>query len=171
MNSCIKLAKDTTEYYVRTKQAPVLPPSLPSDLILQQACYITIFENPGRRLRGMHGSPLPRQSSLAQEIISNTVHAISNSSSRAIRKADLPSIIYTVAVLNTLQRISDPSHLDPHNFGLYISSDQGKSAVLLPKHPGISTAQEQIATALRESGINERNETITMYRFGVTYFE
>jgi AMMECR1 domain-containing protein len=171
MNSCIKLAKDTTEYFVRSKQAPVLPSSLPSDLIPQQACYISIFESPGRRLRAMYGSPLPRHPSLAQEIISNTIQAISNSCSRAIRRADLPSISYAVAVLNSLQRISDHSHLDPRNFGLYIRSDQGKSTILLPQRAGIETAQEQVATALRESGINERNEAVTMYRFGVTYFE
>ena len=119
----------------------------------------------------MYGSPLPRQSSLAQEIITNTIYAITNSHSRAIRRADLSSLSYAVAVLNPLQRISDHSQLDPHDFGLYIRSDQGKSTVLLPQRAGIETAQEQIATALRESGINERDEAVTMYRFGVTYFE
>lgn len=171
MNACLKLAKDTTEYFIRSNQAPVLPGSLPADLIPQRACYIFIFENPGRRLRAMHGSPLPRQPSLAQEIITNTIYAISHSSSRAIRRVDLPSLSFAIAALNSLQRISDHSHLDPHDFGLYIRSDQGKSTVLLPQRAGIETAQEQIATALRESGINEHNEAVTMYRFRVTYFE
>lgn len=171
MNACIKLAKDTTEYFVRSNQTPVLPTFLPVDLIPQRACYISIFENPGRRLRAMHGSPLPRQPSLAREIIANTIYAISRSSFRAIRRADLASLSFAVTVLSPLQRISDHSHLNPRDFGLYIRSDQGKSTVLLPQRAGIETAQEQVATALRESGINERSEAVTMYRFGVAYFE
>ncbi len=171
MNACIKLAKDTAEYFVRSNQPPILPASLPSELMSQQACYVSIFENPGRRLRVMHGSALPRQPSLAQEIIANTIHAISHSGPRAIRRVDLPSLSFAVTVLKPLQRISDYSHLNPRDFGLYIRSDQGKSAILLPQRTGIETAQEQIATALRESGINERNETVTMYRFKVAHFE
>jgi len=171
MNVCIKLVKDTIEYYVRTNQTPLLPATLPSDLISQRACYVSIFENPGRRLRAIHGSPLPRQSTLAQEIIANTIYAISHGNSHPIRQADLHSLSFAVTILNSLQRISDHSHLNPRNFGLYVRSDQGKSTVLLPQRTGIETAQQQIATALRESGINEREEAVTMYRFGVTYFE
>jgi len=166
-----KLARSTAEHFVRTRQAPPITHRLPPELSLQRACYVYLYQKPGQRLRALYGQPLPRCSSLAEEIVANTINAISASTYLTIRRADLSSLVYSIAVLESLQRISDLSHLDPHTYGLYVSSDRGKSAVLLPQRPGIDTPQEQYATALRESGIQHEHEVTALYRFNVTYYE
>lgn len=171
MDTYTKLAKATTEHFVRQHAALTLPSTLPPELTRQRACYVYLHENPGRRLRAMSGEPLPRQACLGQEIINHTITALMARTFSTIRRADLPALIYTVAVIDPLQRISDATQLQPTQHGLYLRSDQGHSAVLLPGRPGIETAQHQIATALRESGANPRNSAITMYRFGVTYYK
>lgn len=166
-----KLARNITEHFVRTQSVPAFAHQLPNELNRQRACYVYLYQKPGQRLRAMYGQPLPRYTTLADEIINNTIKAISSSSYTAIRRSELPSLFYSVAVLESIQRISDISHLDPAIYGLYIISDREKSAILLPGRLGIDTPQEQYATAIRESGIQDGHETVSMYKFGVNYYE
>lgn len=171
MNSPAKLAKAVAEHFIKTQTVLATSPQPPPELQRQRACYIYLYQKPGQRLRAVFGYPLPRYHNLAAEITANTVAAISQSSHFAIRRADLSSISYSVAVLEAAQRINDYHHLDPRRYGLYLLSDQGKSAVVLPQRPGIETAQDQLATALRESGVNVRQEAVSLYRFGVEYYD
>lgn len=172
MNVYSKLAKSSVEHYVRHRDQGEFPLALiPHELRKQSACYVYIFENPGRHMRSLYGEPLPRQQTLAHEIVANARYALEHPYARPVRRAELSSLSYTVAVLEPLQRISAPEHLDPHTFGLYVSSSKRKSAVIMPQRSGIETAHDQIATAIREAGINPREEVVTLYRFHVTYYE
>ncbi len=164
-----KWARQAAEYFIKEGEYLVPPPYLPSDLLRQRACYVTIIENPGRKVRAMYGQALPQQASLAHEIVVNTVRALEQNPARRIRRADLPQLHFSVALLGPLQRISDVEHLSPQHSGLYVRSDRGKTALLLPQRTGIETANDQVATALREAGIVPQVESVTMYRFEVEY--
>jgi len=170
MNPLVKLAKTNLEQFVKTSQAMSVPQYLSAELAQQRACYVYAFQKPGRHLRAMFGGPLPRQRSLAEEIIHNSI-TILDYASRPIKKADLSSLTYAVAVLEPLHRISNKDHLDPENFGLYLTSDRGKSSIILPQRTGIETPDDQVAIAMREAGIQANQEVVTMYRFLVTYHE
>lgn len=165
-----KLVREAVDHYV--KRGDYLPlPALPPELMRQQGCYVTILENPGRRVRAMHGEVMPRHPTLAEELVVNAVLALSGTPSWRVRRADLPHLGYSVALLGPLQRVADPEHLDPERYGLYVRSDQGKTALLLPQRAGVETPEDQIATAMRESGVNVRNEAVTLYRFDVTHYD
>ena len=164
-----RLARQAAEYYVKQSDLLMLPRMLPPDLLRQRACYISIIENPGRRVRSMYGQALPQQVTLAQEIVMNTIMALTRNPTRKVSRSDLTALQYSVALLGPLQRITDTAHLDPTQFGLSVQSDRGKSALLLPNRAGVDTVDDQIATAMRESGINPGQEAFTMYRFSVEY--
>lgn len=165
----VKLAEQTARHLVMQGAPFPLPAYLAAEFVRQQACYVTIYEDPGRRFRTLHGTPLPTTPTLAQEIVKNTVAALQNERHRTIRQADLGSLHFEVAVLGPLERIGGPEHLDPRRFGVYVRSDRGKSSVILPHRVGIETPEEQFATVVRESGINLRHEAATFYRFTVAY--
>lgn len=169
--SLVKLAKQAAEHYVRYKEHVHVPAFLSAELLLQRACYVSIYERPGHHVRAMYGYPLPRHPSLAHEIIMNTTQAIRYQQVGSIRQLDLSHLLYGVSVLGPLQRVTSKEHLDPMRFGLYVRSDRDRSAVLLPQRTGIETSEEQIATAMREAGIDTRSEVLTMYRFAVDYYE
>ncbi len=171
MNTYAKLAKDVTEHYVRRHAVLPLPSVLPAELRRQRACYVYLYENPGHRLRAFFGAPLPYEPSVAGEIVRHTITALTRFPSPSVRRADLSFLVYTVALLEPLQRVSSVAQLDPTRFGLYVRSDRGHSTVLLPGRTGVGTAQDQVATALRELGADPRYCAIAMYRFGVTYHE
>lgn len=167
-----KIAKEVAEQYVRKGVVPAVERHLlPQDLWRQQACYVYLYQKPGRRLRAMYGNPLPRQASLADEIAVNTVQAIESYGSKSIRRPDLSSLVYSVAALGPLQRISQVGQLNPAVFGLYAVSDTGKFQVMLPGRTGVETAQDQYATVLRESGINDKDEIVSLYKFTVSFYE
>ena len=164
-----KWAQQAAEHFVKEGEYLPLSGYLPATLARQRACYITMFENPGRRLRAIAGQALPQQPTLAQEIIVNTVAVLQQNPARPIRRADLKQLHFSVALLGPLQRISDLHHLNPQKYGLYVRSDRNKTALLLPQRTGIETATDQIATALREANIQPQIESFTMYRFDVEY--
>ena len=76
-----------------------------------------------------------------------------------------------MAVVTELTRIEDIHQLDPDKFGLYVRSDQGNSAIVLPQRTGISDVNDQVATAIREAGIDPTNETMTKYRVAIFFDE
>lgn len=164
-----KLAKQAAEHYARTGAYMQLPAPLPQEMAHQKACYVSILEQPGSRVRGWFGTPLPRTTCLAQEIIQNTVEAIVRHNIR-MRPIDATAYGYVVAVLGPIERITNKEHLQPNIFGLYLRTDKNKMALLLPRRLGVDTAEEQIATAMREAGADSRNEVITMYRFPVVSY-
>lgn len=165
-----KIARQAAEHYARTGEYMPIPWQVPAELARQKACYVSIMEQPGRYALGSYGTPLPRTRTLAEEIVRNTVEALVGSNVR-MRPVDTLSYIYSIAVLGPLERITSPEHLKPPVWGLYIRSESNRSAVVLPRRPGIESEDEQIATAIREAGIDVKNESITMYRFPVFFYE
>jgi MEMO1 family protein len=164
-----KWARAAAEYFIKEGEYVPLPDYLPSLLLRQRACYVTMLENPGRKVRGIAGQVLPQQPTLAHEIVVNTVAVVQHNPTRPIRWADLKQLQFSVALLGPLQRVSDTEHLDPARYGLYVRSDRGKTALLLPQRTGVETATDQLATALREGSIEPHIESFTMYRFDVEY--
>lgn len=165
------IAHKAVEHFILHQEPMPRPDALPAQLSQQKACYVSIFENPGRKFRSMYGTALPKKSTIAEEIINNTYQAISARTQRPLRKQDLKNLSYEIAVLGPLERISGPHQLDPNHFGLYVRSDRGKHSILLPQRTGIETADDQVATAMRESGIDRRQESASLYRFRVMFFE
>lgn len=165
-----KIARQAAEHYARTGEYMPITWQLPPEMLKQKACFVSIIEQPGRYMLSSYGNPLPHARTLAEEIVHNTVEAIVQSNVR-MRPIDTAAYVYSVAVLGPLERITSPEHLTPPVWGLYVRSEKNKSAIVLPRRPGIENADEQIATAIREAGIDGKNEIMTMYRFSVSFYE
>jgi AMMECR1 domain-containing protein len=162
-----KLAQLAADHYLCEQTPLPLPTNLAPELTHQQACYVSILERPGNYLRGQAGYPLPRQRCLGEEIIANTTAALNGRAGRL----DLPALSFHLAVLGQLQKINALEHLNPLVFGLYLKSERGKTAFILPARLGIATAEDQIATALREAGVVTNQESYELYRCPVTFYE
>lgn len=165
-----KIARQAAEHYAKTGEYMSIGWQLPQDILRQKACYVSIIEEPGRYVLASFGNCLPHARTLAEEIIHNTVEAIVQSNI-GMRPVDAASYVYSVAVLGPLERITSPEHLTPLIWGLYVRSEKNKSSIVLPHRTGIESAEEQIATGIREAGIDMKHESITMYRFPVSMYE
>lgn len=169
-SSFVKLAKAAAEEFVRHQSVVALPTALPAELTVQRACYVSLYGKPGRRLLAMYGEPLPRHTTVAEEIIAHTIVALTRRRG-AVSRGDLPSVAYAVAVLGPPQRVPGAEHLNPARYALYLTSDRGAATVLLPQRAGVETAEDQVATAIREAGVNPHREAITLYRIEVVYYD
>ena len=165
-----KIAMQAAQHYAKTGEYMPISWQVPQELLRQKACYVSVIEQPGRYILSSFGTALPRMRTLVEEIVHNTVEAVVQSNVR-MRPIDAAAYVYSVAVLGPLERITRPEHLTPPIWGLYVRSEKNKSAIILPHRTGIESADEQIATAIREAGIDTKNESMTMYRFSVAFYE
>lgn len=176
MDPYVKLAKDTIETYIKTGKMPSLPVNLPTKMLAKRAgVFVSIHKKSpkGRSasggessLRGCIGTFLPTKENIAQEIIANAISASHDPRFPSLQKEELPHLVYSVDVLSLLKTIPTHKAIDPKRNGLLVSTSDGRRGLLLPKIPGVETAEEQIAICKRKAGIAP-NEKVKFQIFSV----
>jgi AMMECR1 domain-containing protein len=83
---------------------------------------------------------------------------------------DLPDLCFEVSVLHTLETIASIDELDPSQYGVVVSTGDGRRALLLPAIAEIKTGVQQVSLARKKGGIGAE-EPITLQRFQVDHFE
>ena len=120
-------------------------------------------------LRGCIGTIAPTKKSTALEIIANGIRAaLLDSRFPAVRKEELPALVYSVDILGVPERIADESSLDPKRYGVITESLDGtRRGLLLPDLDGEESVSQLNLIARHKGGIGA-DEPILLYRFTVT---
>lgn len=148
---------------------PEAEPGDPSPMGL----FVSLHEAPRRgeeegRLRGCIGSVVPSAPTFRDELAHVAVSAaMSDPRFPPLQPEELDGLDITVYLLGELEPISDISELDPARYGVVLREPHGRTGLLLPAIPGITTAEQQVAIA-RQKGRFRANEPIDMYRFEAT---
>ena len=165
-----ELARNAVEAYVlcgRVVESPPFPETSP--LGRPSACFVCI-KTVGRELRGCIGTVEPEHATLAEEVIANAVKAATRDPRfRPISGGELPSLLYSVDVLGSLEptRFED---LNPAAFGVVVTDRSGsRRGLLLPDIESIDTADQQVSVATRKAGIKP-GEPLRLYRFQTRRF-
>jgi AMMECR1 domain-containing protein len=79
----------------------------------------------------------------------------------------LDGLDITVYLLGEPEPISDTSELDPARYGVVLKNRHGRTGLLLPGIPGISTPEQQVTIARQKGGFGP-GEDAAMYRFTAT---
>jgi AmmeMemoRadiSam system protein A/AmmeMemoRadiSam system protein B len=161
----VKLARQSLERFVKTRETINVPDGIPSELLNNKAgVFVTIKKN--NRLRGCIGTISPMESSIAKEIIKNAISsAASDFRFSPVTEEELPYLEYSVDVLNKPEPITGKEQLDVKRYGVIVSNGR-KRGLLLPNLENVTTVDEQISIALEKAGINPQS-TYTMERFEV----
>ena len=93
--------------------------------------------------------------------------ALSDPRFEPLREEELRLCDLEVSVLGPMEAVSSRDELDPLRYGIAVSDDTGRSAVLLPGIEGVVVAERQIEIARRKAGI-ESGVEIRIRRFEVT---
>jgi len=192
MNIYIELAKRAVESYITKKEILKVPDNLPEELLQKKSgAFITIekkIEDKKKELRGCIGTYLPTRENIAKEIIHNAIGACTEDYRFApIQKEELPSLLYTVYILETPDLVKDIQELDPKKYGIIVKTTPitypggtdvvfnghfvPKSALLLPDLEGVNTIEQQIAITCQKGGIDPQKEKIIIYRFQVKKYQ
>jgi len=161
----VQLARKSIIYYLENNKVMALPEKLPEDLIDNRAgVFVSLKKD--ERLRGCIGTFLPTQNNIALEIIENAVSAATGDPRfPSVSLDEVYSLNISVDILSKPEEVDDISQLDPHKYGVIVSSGY-KKGLLLPDLEGVDSIKYQIEIARQKAGIS-LSENYQIQRFEV----
>ena len=173
----VKLARATIEQFVKTGKRLKFPSELPAGLaeaLPEEAtkeragAFVSVHKN--GMLRGCIGTIGPVQDSIAEEIISNAISAVSRDPRFVrVREDELELLEINVDILGKPENIDGPDQLDVKRYGVIVSCGARKG-LLLPDLEGVDTVEEQIDIARRKGGISP-DDDYKLQRFEVVRYK
>ena len=170
----VRLARAAIEKYVLTQARLKFPDDLAGDLVKdlpgearteRAGAFVSVHKN--GMLRGCIGTIGPVQGSIAEEIISNGISAVSRDPRFApVTPDELDQLELSVDILGKPEDISGPDELDVKRYGVIVEKGY-KRGLLLPDLDGVDTVEEQIAIAKQKAGLDLTENGVKMYRFEV----
>ena len=134
----VKLARHAIENYVKSGIRISIPDDLPGEMINNKAGVFVTIKKQGE-LRGCIGTISPVTSSIAQEILRNSISAAMEDPRFApVSERELPQLVYSVDVLGQTEKIESLEELDVNRYGVIVSSGH-KRGLLLPNLEGVNT--------------------------------
>ena len=172
----VKLARATIEQFIRTGKrlrfSKDLPKGLADELPIEATsrragAFVSVHKNGA--LRGCIGTIGPVQDSIAEEIISNAISAVSRDPRfEIVREDELELLEISVDILGEPEDIDGPDKLDVKRYGVIVSCGF-KRGLLLPDLDGIDTVEEQIDIARQKGGISP-DDNYKLQRFEVVRY-
>ena len=174
----VKLARATIEQFVKTGKRLKFPSELPAGLAEalpveatkdRAGAFVSVHKN--GMLRGCIGTIGPVQDSIAEEIISNAISAVSRDPRfERVREDELELLEINVDILGKPENnIDGPDQLDVKRYGVIVSCGARKG-LLLPDLEGVDTVEEQIDIARRKGGISP-DDDYRLQRFEVVRYK
>ena len=163
----ITVAKSAIAHYLATDEIRC-PPSLSGDPP-PTGVFVSLHEpaGPGQvegQLRGCIGSIRPREPSVRREIARSAVAAaVSDPRFPPLQPGEVDDLEVTVYLLGDPEPIAGPDDLDPSRFGVIVEG-RGRTGLLLPGIPSITTVAQQIDIARRKAGLSPK-DPVRLSRF------
>lgn len=166
----IQLARQAIQHYLENSEYLDLPADLPETLTQQAAGAFVSLKTSAGELRGCIGTFLPTKANLGLEIINNAVHAATQDPRfMAVELEELADLKISVDVLSEPEPTTR-EELDPHQFGIIVKADDGRSGLLLPDLEGVDTVDQQVEITCQKAGINPKEE-FNIEKFKVKRYE
>ena len=167
MHPLVKLAIRSVEHFIETGKPLPCPTHLPDFLRQSAGTFVSI--NKQGSLRGCIGTMTPKYKNLAEEVIQNALRSASEDPRfDPIQKKELPSLTFSVDVLQPLEKIENIKDHNIKQFGLVVRG-KGKQGVLLPDLDIIKSADQQLKVCLNKGGYKS-HDTYEIFRFEVKRF-
>ena len=135
------------------------------------ACFVSLHTNDGE-LRGCIGTIQPVEDSLCEEIIRNAISACSHDPRfPKVKPHEINDLTLSVDVLSKPEKVKSIEELDEKKYGVIVSDNNFRRAVLLPDLEGIKNVEHQLQIVTRKAGINHTNfNLLNIERFTVQRF-
>ena len=142
---------------------------MPGEATKERAgAFVSVHKN--GMLRGCIGTIGPVQDSIAEEIISNAISAVSRDPRfERVREDELELLEINVDILGKPENIDGPDQLDVKRYGVIVSCGARKG-LLLPDLEGVDTVEEQIDIARRKGRISP-DDDYKLQRFEVVRYK
>jgi AmmeMemoRadiSam system protein A len=167
----VRLAREAIRHYLETGEIPD-PGSEPDDPP-SGGVFVSLHEPPPAGeadgpLRGCIGSYEPRELTLRREIVHSAVAAaVSDPRFPPLQLDEIDNLHVTVYLLGATEPVEHLDELDPAQYGIIVKGPGGRTGLLLPALPGITTVAQQVDLVLRKANFT-RYDPIQLYRFPAT---
>ena len=165
------LARKAVEMFVVTGARVELgPPENLSGLVAARAACFVSIKTEGGDLRGCIGTIEPARGTLAEELITNAIHAATRDPRfKPVAESELSQLRYSVDVLSAPEPTTFAG-LDADIYGVIVEDESGaRRGLLLPHLETIDTASKQVEIAMRKANIPS-GTPVTLSRFRVHRF-
>lgn len=159
LSTIIKSLKEDSEYIDHRELSDV-------NLFAKRGCFVSLHMKDGS-LRGCIGTIEAQEKNLGEEIARNAFSAaFRDSRFSSLTVEELDDLEISVDVLTEPEPIDSLDDLDPQIYGVIVSDDSYRRAVLLPAIPEIDTLEKQINIVKKKAGLSLiANNKLTFYRF------
>ena len=167
----IDVARSAIRHYLATGEIDD-PAPMPDDPP-PSGVFVSLHEPaaPGQvegPLRGCIGAIRPREPSVRREIARSAVAAaVSDPRFPALQPGEVDGLNVTVYLLDPAEPIDTSDQLDPARYGVIVEGPGGRSGLLLPAIPGITTPEQQVDIASRKAGLSP-TDPLQLSRFSAT---
>lgn len=164
------LAREAIEMFVLTGKRIEAPERLSELLAARAPCFVSLKTKDGD-LRGCIGTIEPLHDTLAEELITNAIHAATRDPRFSpVTAGELSGVRYSVDVLSPPEPTTF-EELDPDIYGVIVEEESGgRRGLLLPHLEGVNTASRQVEIAMHKadipSGTPVRLSRFRVHRFG-----
>ncbi len=165
-NIYVKLARESIEYYLKTRRVLDIPAYVPQEMKTEKAgVFVTLYLN--NELRGCIGTIAPGRENVAKEVVANAINAASKDPRfTPLMPYELEFLEISVDVLGEIEPVSSYANLDPKKYGVIVSK-AGRRGLLLPNLDGVDTVESQVLVAKQKAGISEAETDFKLERFEV----
>lgn len=161
-----EFAKLVIEIHIKGDGRVKLPENLTGVEVDKAGAFVSL-KTADDELRGCIGTIAPTRDSIIEEILYNAVSAATQDPRfTPVTAQELDGIKYSVDVLHPPERVKSLDELDPKVYGIIVSSESGRQALLLPDLEGLDTIEKQVAACMRKAGI-PLDEKISVQKFKV----
>ncbi len=157
------IAREAVERHLRNGQPHR---AVPRDAFFAQRAgvFVTIRARDGR-LRGCRGTIFPQQPDLVEETrVMAVASAFQDGRFEPVTEDELDQLTYEVSLLHPPEPVASTTELDPHRYGVIVSTPDGRRGLMLPRVAGLDTVAQQIDATCRKAQIDPR-EPLTLERF------
>ena len=167
----ISLAREAIRHYLAT--GDVLNPAKEPDDPPPTGVFVSLYDSVGPEeaegsLRGCVGSYQPSATTLRREIAHSAVAAaVSDPRFPPLLDGEIDNLDVTVYLLDEPELIDGLDELDPSRYGVIVEGAGGRTGLLLPAIPGITTATQQVELARRKAPFSP-DEPVRLFRFGAS---
>ena len=148
-----QIAREAIEKFIRGEG--VLKPEFEPEGYLagRAGVFVTIHTLDGD-LRGCIGRIEPAKANIVDETIDRAIaSATIDSRFNRVSVGELGNLKYDVSVLHQPEPVESEDDLDPDLYGIILSDQAGRLALMLPGIPSLDTVQKQLRATKRKAGI------------------
>jgi AmmeMemoRadiSam system protein A len=147
------------------------PPVKAAGALMESRGVFVTLRTVSTRLRGCAGTASPTATNLVHE----TWHcaraaAFADARFPALQKEELRRVRVAISILSPLEPVTSLSELDPVQYGIQVTADDGHTGLLLPALAGVDTVAEQVRLARHKGGIAE-TEHVRIQRFTTRVYQ